>query len=377
VRRPVSGDADDQSSTLSTRSPAGPGGDELVPHLAGAEDRPEPGLGPSALNLREQGMAAGRRGVRLQLYKYAVLIALVIFIAVFSILAPSTFPTVGNLQTIINSQAELLILSMGLTLPLLAGDFDLSIGATMGYAGSLVAELNGPMHVGAAESIIITLAVCVLIGCVNAFLVVKVGINAFIGTLATSTVLAGLTLQVTKGSILTTVPAGLERFADWRMPTLGIGAPALVGFGLTLFFWYLYQFTPFGRRLFFVGEGREAARLTGLPVNPMRTVAFIGAAFVSGVAGLLLTGELGGMSSSIGPTYLLPAYAAAFLGATTIKPGRFNAIGTLVGLYVLVVGVTGLELLGVPSWIEQVFNGVALAVAVGFARFVSTEQVRR
>jgi ribose transport system permease protein len=230
---------------------------------------------------------------------------------------------------------------------------------------------------GAVASIVITLIACAFIGCVNAFLVVRVGINAFIGTLATSTVLSGLTLQVTKGSILTTVPGSLENFANWRMPALGIGAPALVGFGLAILFWYLYQFTPFGRRLFFVGEGREAARLTGLPVNPMRTVAFIGAALVSGVAGLLLTGELGGMSSSIGPTYLLPAYAAAFLGATTIKPGRFNAIGTLVGLYVLVVGVTGLELLGVPSWIEQVFNGAALAVAVGFARFVSTEQVRR
>lgn len=377
MNRPVNGDADDQFNALSTRPAGGHPMDELVPHLAGAEDRPEPEPGPSALNLREQGMAVRRRGVRLQLYKYAVLIALAIFIAVFSIIAPHTFPTVGNVQTIINSQAELLILSLGLTLPLLAGDFDLSIGATMGYAGSLVAELYGPLHMGAVESILITLASCTLIGCVNAFLVVRVGINAFIGTLATATVLSGLTLQVTKGSILTTVPNSLQNFANWRMPTLGIGAPALVGFGLALVFWYLYQFTPFGRRLFFVGEGREAARLTGLPVNSMRTVAFIGAALISGIAGLLLTGELGGMSSSIGPTYLLPAYAAAFLGATTIKPGRFNAIGTLVGLYVLVVGVTGLELLGVPSWIEQVFNGAALAVAVGFARFVSTEQVRR
>lgn len=361
MNRPVTDDADD----------------ELVPHLAGAEDRPEPELGPSALNLREQGMAVRRRDVQLRLYKYAVVIALALFIVVFSIISPHTFPTIGNIQTIINSQAELLILSLGLTLPLLAGDFDLSIGATMGYAGSLVAELYGPLHMGAAASIVITLVVCVLIGCVNAFLVVKVGINAFIGTLATATVLSGVTLQVTKGSILTTVPPGLASFANWRMPTLGIGAPAFVGFGLAIVFWYLYEYTPFGRRLFFIGEGREASRLTGLPVNSMRTIAFIGAAFISGIAGLLLAGELGGMSSSIGPTYLLPAYAAAFLGATTIKPGRFNALGTLVGLYVLVVGVTGLELLGVPSWIEQVFNGAALAVAVGFARFVSTEQVRR
>jgi ribose transport system permease protein len=114
--------------------------------------------------------------------------------------------------------------------------------------------------------------------------------------------------------------------------------------------------------------------LVGLPVARIRLLAFVASAVMAGLAGVLLAGELGGLAPSVGPTFLLPAYAAAFLGATTIKPGRFNAVGTLVALYLLVVGVTGLELLGVESWVEQVFNGVALAVAVAFARLVSSEQ---
>ena len=188
-------------------------------------------------------------------------------------------------------------------------------------------------------------------------------------------VLAGLTLYVTNGTILTTVPDGLQTFAQARLPGVQIGTPAIVGFVLAIALWYLYEHTPVGRHLFFVGEGREVARLVGLPVARLRFGAFVGSALMAGVAGILLAGELGGLSPSVGPTFLLPAYAAAFLGATTIKPGRFNAFGTLVALYLLVVGVTGLELLGVESWVEQVFNGVALAVAVSFARLVSNEQL--
>ena len=204
-------------------------------------------------------------------------------------------------------------------------------------------------------------------------MIVVLGINAFIATLATSTILSGLTLYVSHGGIITTIPNALTYFGQTRIPFLQIEPPALVGFGLTIVLWYVYEHTPLGRRLYFVGEGREAARLTGLPVNVLRGSTFVGAAVIAGGAGCLLAGELGGMDPSIGPTFLLPAYAAAFLGATTIRPGRFNALGTLVGLYALVVGVTGLELLGVQSWVEQIFDGCVLVVAVAFARAVSAD----
>jgi ribose transport system permease protein len=339
-----------------------------------SSDPSDPTGGSAPLPTIAAGPARRRRGGRVVLYRYAVVLALLLVIALFSALAPGTFPTAGNARTIINSQAILLVLSLGLTLPLITGDFDLSIGATMGLAGALVAVLSGMGLIDLA-TVLLTLAVCAVIGIVNGFLIVRAGLTAFIATLATGTVIAGLTLYVSAGTIVTTVPLSLETFAQARVPTLGIGMPAIVGFGFAIVLWYLYEHTPLGRRLYFVGEGREAARLTGLPVGRLRILAFIGASLAAGVAGLLLAGQLGGMSPSIGPTFLLPAYAAAFLGSTTIKPGRFNSFGTVIGLYLLVVGVTGLELLGVESWVEQVFNGVALALAVAFARLVSTEQL--
>jgi ribose transport system permease protein len=315
------------------------------------------------------------RDRRALLYRYAVVIALAVLVVGFSIAAPTTFLTLGNLRTIVNSQGVLLILALGLTAPLISGDFDLSIGATLGFCGALVAAFVGTLGWDGAPAIVAALGIALVVGAVNGWLVVGIGINAFIATLATSTVLAGLTLYVTNGTILTTVPAGLQTFAQARLPVLQIGMPAVVAFILAVTLWYVYEHTPVGRYLFFVGEGREVARLVGLPVTRLRFSAFVVSAAMAGLAGILLAGELGGLSPSVGPTFLLPAYAAAFLGATTIKPGRFNSFGTLVALYLLVVGVTGLELLGVESWVEQVFNGVALAVAVAFARLVSNEQL--
>ena len=323
----------------------------------------------------EQPSGTRRRRGRTAIYNYAVLIALLFLIVVFSLISPSTFPTIGNVRAIVNSQGVLLILALALTMPVISGDFDLSVGFNMGFAGTLVAAFSGVLGWPDWAAIGATLLVAALVGLVNGWLIVSLGIDAFIATLASGTVLGGLTLYVSNGSILTTVPGSLGDFAQTKLPFIGIATPALVGFALAIALWYVYEHTPVGRWLYFVGEGREAARLTGLPVNSLRIAAFVGSGLVSGLAGLLLTGELGGMSPAVGPTFLLPAYAACFLGATTIKPGRVNAIGTVVGLYLLVVGVTGLELLGVESWVEQVFNGVALIVAVAFARLVSTDQL--
>ena len=339
-----------------------------VPDL---DDRASATIGTEDPGERRQAQIAWRRAT---LYRYAVVVALAVLILFFSVIEPATFPTLGNLRTIVNSQGVLLVMALGLTAPLIAGDFDLSIGATLGFCGTLVAALVGTLGWDGTPAMLLTLGAAVLIGLVNGWMVVSIGINAFIATLASSTVLAGLTLYVTNGTILTTIPVALENFAQTRIPGLGIGVPAIVGFILTALLWYAYEHTPVGRQLFFVGEGREVARLVGLPVRRLRVGAFVTSAVFSGLAGMLLAGELGGLAPSVGPTFLLPAYAAAFLGATTIKPGRFNAVGTLVALYLLVVGVTGLELLGVASWVEQVFNGVALAVAVAFARLVSSER---
>lgn len=307
--------------------------------------------------------------LRLTLYRYAVAVALLLFLVAFSILLPSTFFTLGNMRTIISSQAVLMILALGLTLPLTTGEFDLSIGSMLGAAAVLTAFFTGETHWPLAIVIVATAVVGVAVGVVNGFFVVRVGVNAFIVTLGTATILTGLTLAVSGGQILDTVAAPLSNFVQHRI--LGLQVPVYFAFALAFILWYIYEHTSLGRNLYFVGEGREAARLVGLHVDRLRFGAFVISGAVSAIAGVFTAGQLGAADPSVGPSFLLPAYAGAFLGATTIKPGRFNAWGTVVALYLLVTGVTGLELLGASSWVQEMFNGIALLIAVTFARMVA------
>lgn len=336
---------------------------EPDPQVAGLS--PESGAGSSSRTRR------GAR-TRLLLYRYAVLIVLLGFIVFFSLKLQGTFFTRGNFDTIVNSQSVLLLLALGLTLPLSVGEFDLSVASMLGFGSIMITYLAGTEHWGTLPAILAVLAIGALVGLVNGFFVVHFGVNAFITTLGTGTVLTGLTLYVSGGQILNGVPAAVTSFTGWTFQELT--SPVYVALGLAVLLWYLYEQTPAGRYLYFVGEGREVARLAGLPVARLRWLTFVGSAVIAAVAGILAAGQLGSSDPSVGPNFLLPAYAAAFLGATTIRPGRFNPFGTVVALFLLVTGVTGLELMGYSSWVEQVFNGTALVIAVTFARLVSQER---
>jgi ribose transport system permease protein len=149
---------------------------------------------------------------------------------------------------------------------------------------------------------------------------------------------------------------------------LGLPMAVYFAFGLALLLWYVYEHTPLGRYLAFVGVGRDVARLSGLPVDGYRALALIGTSLTAALAAVVLTGTLGSSDPTIGATFLLPAFAGAFLGATTIKPGRFNAWGTVIALYFLVTGITGLNLVGITGWIEQVFYGTALIASVSIGK---------
>lgn len=330
-----------------------------------AESEIEP-LESNSKTIAQEGVNYPRERLSKFLYKYGVVAAFVFLLVLFSAILPSTFFTVGNFRTMVSSQAVLLIVALAMTLPLSAGEFDLSVGAMLGFSEVLVAHLTTVDRLGAVPAVAIALAVGLFLGWINGLFVVRFRVNALIITLGTSTVLAGLTLALSGGQII--------NLGSSSVGTLGIAsffgfpAPVYFAFLCALILWYAYEHTPFGRYLFFVGEGREVARLAGLKVNRIRWVTFVAAAALSSWAGVLGVGQLGAADPSVGASYLLPAFAAAFLGATTIKPGRFNSWGTVVATYLLIAGVTGLELLGASSWANQVFNGSALVIAVTLAR---------
>jgi ribose transport system permease protein len=179
------------------------------------------------------------------------------------------------------------------------------------------------------------------------------------------TLLQGLALGINPNA----VPNLAQPLVDlMRSTILGIQFAFYCGLALTVVVWYVYRFTPLGRYLYFVGAGRDVARLAGLRVDAIRIGALLTSSIAAALAGIMLVGLLGSADPNVGPSFLLPAFAAAFLGATVLHPGRFNPWGTFIAVYFLVTGITGLQLLGLSSWIESVFYGGSLVIAVAIAQ---------
>lgn len=301
-----------------------------------------------------------------------LLVVLLVLIVAFSLVLPGTFPTMANARNILTSQAVILMIALAVTLPLRAGDFDLSVSAVMAASASIVAVLCVQRQWPLAYAVPVAIGAGLLVGAFNAALVVGLKLDGFVATLGTMTAISGLTTWMTGGEVIAGLPPFLSELANFRILTL----PAIIVYGwvLALVLWYVYEHTPFGRYLLFTGGNREAARLTGVKVDRTRTMAFILASLISAVAGVLFAGSIGAVDPSVGHAYLLPPYAAAFLGSTTIQIGRFNAVGTVIGLYLLAIGVSGLQLMGSSGWVTDFFHGAALILAVAFAKLI--RQVR-
>jgi ribose transport system permease protein len=245
--------------------------------------------------------------------------------------------------------------------PLRAGDFDLSVASVMVVTGCLVGMLT--QHgMSALEACLLAVLVGPVVGLINGLLVVRCGIDSFIVTLGMVTIGYGVATAISGGTIVSSLPEGLTHFAADEF--LQLPMPVWIGWIVALLVWYAFEFTPAGRYLLFIGGSRSAANLAGLRVKSYRQVAFLFSGTLSAVAGLLYAGTLGAVDPSSASSYLLPPITAVFLGASAIQIGRFNVLGTIVGIYLLAIGITGLQLLGVQSWIGDVFNGGVLILAV-------------
>jgi ribose transport system permease protein len=285
-----------------------------------------------------------------------------LLIVVFTALRPSAFFTIGNAQTILGSQSTLAFVSLAVLFPLLAGEFDLSVGATLGLATSVVAVLNVKSGLPIAAAVIISLVVGALVGAVNGFFVVTVGVDGIITTLAVGTLATGVTYAITNYVTISGVSNGLVSVMSNQIG--GIPYSFFFAIVMAAIIWYVLRYTPLGQYLLFVGRSRDVARLSGLNVQRIRFGTFVAAGLLAGLAGVVLAGTVGSADPTVGTTFLLPAYSAAFLGATTITPGRFNPLGTFVAVYFLVTGITGLQIMGLSDWVQQVFYGISLLFAV-------------
>ena len=301
------------------------------------------------------------------LERYALLAVWGIVVVVFAILRPDTFFTTANFSTIFGSQAVLVVVTLALLPPLTAGDYDLSVAATAGLAGMTLAILNVNHGWSIGMAIAAALAVGLLVGVINGGLVVLLGIDSLIVTLGTSTFIAGVILWISNSQTISGVSIDLIDYVVVKQ-LLGIPLAFYYGIAVGLIMFYVFEFMPVGRRLLFVGRGRSVARLSGIRVVRLRWGAFVVSGVISAFAGVLYVGTLGSSDPTSSLSFLLPAFAAAFLGATTIMPGRFNPIGSIAAVYFLVTGITGLQLLGVQTFVQQLFYGGALVLAVALSQ---------
>jgi ribose transport system permease protein len=299
--------------------------------------------------------------------RFALIIAWAIVIIAFSWLRPNTYFSAANFQSMFSSQAVLLVLSLGLLLPLITGNFDLSMAANLTFSSMLLAVLQVQHHMSLIPAILIVIGCGLVIGFVNGFLIVALKIDSFIVTLGIGTILQGLALYISHSQTLSGVSSTLiDLSANDRF--LGVAPGFWYGVILTLVLTYLFWFTALGRRMLFVGRNAEVSRLSGVRVARIQWGAMVGGGLIASLAGILYTGTQGAADPTSGLGFLLPAFAACYLGSTAVQPGRFNPIGTFVAVFFLVSGITGLQILGAQSYVQQLFYGIALVLAVALSK---------
>lgn len=281
------------------------------------------------------------------------------------------FRSAPNVANLLGNQSVTALVALAMVIPLVAGYFDLSVAGVAGLANVTAAAVMGthaqPIWVGLLAALGAGLAA----GLVNAFLVAGLKLNGFIATLGTYTLLGGLLQYYTKGTTILGMPADL---GDWgSQKWLGVPRPFWLLMVVALVVWYVLMQTPFGRQLEAIGSNESAARLVGISVDRVVACSFVASALVASIAGALLTSRQGGADPTAGPAFLFPALAAVFLGATAIRPGRYNVWGSLFGIFLIAVAINGFTFLGAAAWVSPVFNGAALVLAVA----VSTLMGRR
>lgn len=303
---------------------------------------------------------------------WGLCVLLVALIVLFSALKPNTFPTYFNFQAIVSTKSIQAIVSLAAMIPIAANRFDLSVAFVLGLSQVLTIGLQG-MGVPWPLVVVLMLTMGGLVGLFNGFLVAVIGIDSFIATLGTGTVLLGLNQWYTGGQQV--VANMSDSFIALSGKFLGMPLPAIYVLMISVVLWIVLEFLPVGRFIYVLGANPRAAELNGISERKYVTGALVAAGVLAAWAGVVLQAQLQVGESSVGEEYLLPAFTAALLGATAIRPGRVNVWGTVVAVAVLGVTFAGLSQLGAPFFVESLFNGVTLIVAVGLAVTASKRRV--
>ena len=306
------------------------------------------------------GKAVSRTEIFIFLGKYGTIIILGAMIVCFSILLPA-FRSSQNLLNVLGQTAILSIFAAGMTCCLKMGDFDLSIGATATITSIVVANLLVSGY-GIPLAIIAGLLAGAAVGVLNGILVAYVGLNALVCTLASGSVVAGLALGITQGVSIWDLPVAFEFIG--RGELFGIPNRFIIMILLLIVLWFFHAYTPTGRRMEAIGGNAEASKLSGINVDRNRFLGFLLSAVCAAIAGIVLSSAVMSANATMGMPYMLDAFGACFIGASTVRIGQFHIWGTFVGVLIVVVAINGLIIMMVPGYLTEMIRGMILLLAI-------------
>lgn len=298
--------------------------------------------------------------------RYGTVFAALVIFVVFSIFSPR-FLSANNLSNVLIQISALTVVASALTVAVVSGEFDLSVGQVAGLSSMLVAGLlvlnNQPVVVAIPLSILAGL----IIGIVNGFLVTKLRIPSLIATLGMGPIALGINYAYSGGdSIYAQMPDSFYYLSTGRI--LGfLPVPVLIAVIVVIAVHTLINKTRYGRATVATGTNIVAARLSGINVNRCRQIALVISATGASVAGVMLTARLGTGQPGAGEPYLMDALTAVFIGMTCFRPGRASVEGTIIGVIIIGMLDNGLNLLGAPFYLQNIVRGVVMIAAVALA----------
>ena len=306
---------------------------------------------------------------------YGLPILTVLLIVFFSLLLPDSFPTAINARSILSDKGIIALLSLAAMVPMMAGRIDLTIGfgIVMWHILAITLQVQYDFPWPLACFIVILCAGAA--GLINGVLVEVAQIDSFIATLGTGTILYALALWHTDGrQVIGVLPQGFVNINGSSI--LGVPMPAVYALLLAAVLWVVTERMPLGRHIYAIGANEKAAALNGIPVRLHVIGVFVVSGVLVGFTGCVLASKLQIGQANVGLDYLLPALVGTFLGSTTIRPGRVNVWGTIIGVLILAVGISGIQQLGGAFFVEPLFNGVTLLVSIALAGLAQRRRSR-
>lgn len=305
--------------------------------------------------------------------RYGLLILCVLLIVLFSLATPS-FASLLTLQAILASKSKVALLALAATIPMIVGKIDLNVGFGIVLWHILAISLQVSYGFSWPEAVLIVLVLSAIYGLFNGILVAVADIDAFVATLGTGTTLYAVALWHSGGrQIVGDLPDAFMMLHHTEIAGIPIGGFYVLA--LAIIMWLITEHTPLGRCMYAVGGNPAAANLNGIPVTRYVIGSFIASSTITGFTGVLVAAEQGVGQASVGMDYMLPALVGAFLGSTTIRPGRVNVWGTVIGVSILAIGIAGIQQFGGAFWVEPLFNGTTLLLSITLAGYAQRRRL--